>query len=212
LDINWLGHSCFRIKGKEAVLVTDPYDSNTGYPINKTKADIVTVSHSHPGHSNLDMIDGEYKTVKGPGEYEIKGVFVTGIPVYHDQSDGEERGKSNIYVIEIDGLTICHMGDIGHTLSSKIIEDIGNIGIMLLPVGGLSTVDSNIASEIVRAMSPRIVIPMHYKTPAISWPLEPVEKFLKKLGINEFVPQPKLSITRSTFTESTQVIVLNYQT
>jgi len=210
LDINWLGHSCFRIKGKETVLVTDPFDSNTGYPVNKIKSDIVTVSHDHQGHSNIGAIEGEFKVIKGPGEYEVKGVFITGIPTFHDKVDGQENGKNVIYVIEMDGITICHMGDIGHLLSSKLIEDIGNVGILLLPVGGLSTIDSSIASEMVRIMSPRIVIPMHYKTPAISWPLEPLDKFLKKLGINEAVPQQKLTINKSTFTESTQVIVLNY--
>ncbi|OGO17437.1 MAG: hypothetical protein A2Z02_05060 [Chloroflexi bacterium RBG_16_48_7] len=210
MDINWLGHSCFKIKGKEAVLVTDPCSPQTGYALGKVKADIVTVSHNHPGHSYLDGLEGEYKVIKSPGEYELKGVFVTGIATHHDKVDGQERGNNNVYVIEIDGITICHMGDIGHLLSSKIIEDIGSVGILLLPVGGLSTIDSTVAAEMVRTMSPRIVIPMHYKTAAVSRELEPVDKFLKKLGINESVSQPKLSINKSTFTESTQVIVLNY--
>jgi L-ascorbate metabolism protein UlaG (beta-lactamase superfamily) len=210
LDINWLGHSCFRIKGKEAVLITDPCSPQTGYSIGKVKADIVTVSHNHPGHSYMDGLEADYRIIKGPGEYELKGVFVTGIATYHDKSDGQERGNNNVYVIEMDGITICHMGDIGHLLSSKVIEDIGSVGILLLPVGGLSTIDSAVAAEIVRTMAPRVVIPMHFKTPVVSRDLEPVDKFLKKLGINEFVPQAKLSINRSTFTENTQVIVLSY--
>ncbi len=210
MDINWLGHSCFKIKGKEAVLVTDPCSPQTGYSMGKVKADIVTLSHNHPGHSYLDGVEGDYRIIRGPGEYELKGVFITGIATFHDKSDGEERGKNNIYMIEMDGITICHMGDVGHLLSSKVIEDLGSVGVLLLPVGGLSTIDSTVAAEIVRTMAPRIVIPMHYKTPVVSRDLELVDKFLKKLGINESIPQAKLVINKSTFTENTQVIVLTY--
>jgi L-ascorbate metabolism protein UlaG (beta-lactamase superfamily) len=210
LDINWLGHSCFRIKGKEAVLLTDPCNPQTGYSIGKAKADIVTLSHNHPGHSYLDTLEEGYKLIKSPGEYELRGVFITGIATYHDKVEGQERGNNCVYVIEMDGITICHLGDIGHLLSSKTVEDIGNVGILLMPVGGLSTIDSSVAAEMVRMISPRIVIPMHYKTAAVTRDLEPVDKFLKKLGIMESVPQPKLVINKSTFTESTQVIVLGY--
>jgi L-ascorbate metabolism protein UlaG (beta-lactamase superfamily) len=210
LDINWLGHSCFRIKGKEAVLITDPCNPQTGYSIGKVKADIVTLSHNHPGHSYLDTLEDGYKLIKSPGEYELKSVFITGIATFHDKVDGQERGNNCVYVIEMDGITICHLGDIGHLLSSKTVEDIGNVGILLMPVGGLSTIDSSVAAEMVRTISPRIVIPMHYKTAAVTRDLEPVDKFLKKLGIMESVPQPKLVINKSTFTESTQVIVLGY--
>ena len=210
LDITWLGHSCFRIKGKEAILITDPYDPQIGYTFGKQKADIVTISHQHLGHSYTQALEGDYKIIKQPGEYEVRSVFITGLPAYHDQVNGNERGKNNVFVIEMDGITLCHMGDIGHLLSSKEIEDIGSIGVLFLPVGGFSTIDSGTATDLVRLMSPRIVIPMHYKTPFLKSELEPVEKFLKKLGIKDINMQPKLSITRSTFSESTQVLLLNY--
>jgi L-ascorbate metabolism protein UlaG (beta-lactamase superfamily) len=210
LDITWLGHSCFRIKGKEATIITDPCSPETGYNPVKQKADIVTISHNHPTHSYTGMIEGEYKKLNSPGEYELKSVFITGIPTYHDKSNGTERGKNVVFVVEIDGVTICHLGDIGHTLSDSVIEGIGDIGVLFLPVGGLTTIDSTIAAEMVRSISPKIVIPMHYKTAVVSTDLEPVDRFLKKMGLKETVSQPKLSITKTTFTENTQVIVLNY--
>jgi L-ascorbate metabolism protein UlaG (beta-lactamase superfamily) len=210
LEITWLGHSSFRIKGKEAIIVTDPVGPNIGYPVGKTKTDIVTISHNHPGHSFTAAIDGEYKEIRNPGEYELKGVFITGIPTFHDKVSGAELGKNVVFVFEIDGVTICHLGDIGHPLSSSLVEDIGDTGILFLPIGGVTTIDSNIASEVVRSIAPKIVIPMHYKTPIVTKELETLDKFLKKLGIKEIASQPKLTITRTTFSETTQVVVLNY--
>jgi L-ascorbate metabolism protein UlaG (beta-lactamase superfamily) len=210
LDIFWLGHSCFRIKGKEATIVTDPYDSSIGYTSGKQAADIITVSHEHPGHSCLDNLEKGYRVINGPGEYELKGVFITGIQTYHDQSEGQERGKNTLYIFEIDGITLCHLGDLGHTLSSSIIESIGNVTILFLPVGDVSTIDSIVAAELVRAISPKIVIPMHYKTDAVTKQLDSVELFLKKMGIKDVEPQPKLSLTRSGFSDNLQVVLLNY--
>lgn len=210
MDINWLGHSCFRIKGKEAVVVTDPCHPSLGYPLGKLRADIVTVSHSHPGHSFIEAVDGEYRQIKGPGEYETKSVFVTGIATFHDKSQGSERGKNTIYLLEIDGVTLCHLGDIGHALSSGIEEELGDVGVLFLPIGGVNTIDSTVAAEIVRSLAPKIVIPMHYKTPALTKELEPLDKFLKKMGLKEIASQPKCSVNRSTLPPSTQVVILNY--
>jgi L-ascorbate metabolism protein UlaG (beta-lactamase superfamily) len=210
MEITWLGHSCFRLKGKEAVIITDPCSPETGYTLSKTKADIVTISHGHPRHSYLTPIEGAYKKINSPGEYELKGVFISGIPTYHDSVEGKELGKNLVFLMELDGVTLCHLGDLGHTLSSKEIEGLGDIGVLFLPVGGVKTIDSTIASEMVRAISPKIVIPMHYKTPVESGDFEPIDKFLKKMGLKEIVPLPKLSITRATFTENTQVMVLSY--
>ena len=210
MDITWLGHSCFRIKGKEAIVITDPCDPSLGYPLSKLRSDIVTVSHSHPGHSYVEAIEGEFKEIRGPGEYEIKGVFVTGIATYHDDSKGSERGKNTVYLIEIEGVTLCHLGDIGHALSSDMEEQIGDVGVLFLPVGEINTIDSSKAADIVKNLSPKVVIPMHYKTPASTKNLETVDKFLKKMGIKEVVPQPKLSVNRSSLPLSTQVVILNY--
>lgn len=210
MDIFWLGHSCFRIKGKEATIVTDPYDSSIGYTSGKQAADIVTISHGHPGHSYLGNLEKGYRVINGPGEYELRGVFITGVQTYHDLSEGQERGKNTLYIFEIDGITLCHLGDLGHSLSSSVIESIGNVTILFLPVGDVSTIDSIVAAELVRAISPKIVIPMHYKTDAVTKQLDSVELFLKKMGIKDVEPQPKLSLTRSVFSDNLQVILLNY--
>ncbi len=210
MDITWLGHSCFRIKGKEAIVITDPCHPSLGYPLGKLRADIVTLSHSHNGHSYVEAVEGEFREIKGPGEYELKGVFITGIATFHDSSQGSERGKNNVYLMEIDGVTLCHLGDIGHFLSSDIEGQIGDIGVLFIPVGGMTTIDGAMAGDIVRNLSPKIVIPMHYKTPVLARELEPVDKFLKKMGIKEVASQPKLSVNRSTLPLSTQVVILNY--
>jgi L-ascorbate metabolism protein UlaG (beta-lactamase superfamily) len=210
LDITWLGHSCFRIKGKEAIVVTDPCHPDTGYSLSKLRADIVTLSHSHRGHSYSEVIEGDFKVINGPGEYELKNIFITGIAAFHDTTKGTERGKNTIYIIEIEGVTLCHVGDIGHVLSSELEEELGDIGVLFLPVGGINTIDGSTAADIVRILSPKIVIPMHYKTPALSRDIETLDKFFKKMGLKEIAPQPRFSINRSTLPPTTQVVILNY--
>jgi L-ascorbate metabolism protein UlaG (beta-lactamase superfamily) len=208
LDITWLGHSCFRIKGKDAVVLTDPFEPSLGFSLAKQKADIVTVSHFHPGHSFLKAVENYSKAIKGPGEYELKGVFITGIPTFHDASNGDEKGKNTVYILEIDGITLCHLGDIGHKPSLEIEEELGEISVLFIPVGGVSTIDGSVAADIVKELSPKIVIPMHYKIPALKKELDPVDVFLKKLGSKEVISQPRLSVTRASLPAATQVIVL----
>ncbi|MFC1905372.1 MBL fold metallo-hydrolase [Chloroflexota bacterium] len=210
MDITWLGHSCFRIKGKEVVVITDPCNPSFGYKSAKLNADIVTVSHSHPGHSYIEAIENGFMEIKGPGEYELKNVFVTGISTFHDQNRGSERGKNTVYIIEIDGVTLCHLGDIGHGLSSGLKEELSDIGVLFLPVGGVSTIDGSMAGDLVRDIAPKIVIPMHYKTPALTRELDPLDVFLKKMGMKELVAQPKFSVNKSTLPPSTQIVFLNY--
>lgn len=210
MEITWLGHSCFRIKGKEAIVLTDPCGKETGYTLHKQHADIVTVSHYHAGHSNIEAIEGDFRQIKGPGEYELKNVFITGYATYHDATEGQERGKNTVYIIEIEGVTICHLGDLGHAIDSSMEEEIGDVGVLFVPVGGVSTIDSSKAAEIVRSIAPRIVIPMHYKTPATTRDLEPVENFLKKSGAKEPQPQARLNINKTNLPLNTEVIVLNY--
>jgi len=209
MDINWLGHSCFRIKGKEAVIITDPCHPDIGYDIGKIHADIVTLSHSHPGHSYTQAIEGEFHTLCRPGEFELKNVFITGAPTFHDANQGKDRGKNTAFIFEIDGLTICHLGDIGHIPSDDLKENLNEIDILLIPVGGTSTIGSATAAEIVRRFNPRIIIPMHYKTPLLKRELDTVDKFLKEVGIKDILKQPKFSVTRSGLSATTQVIVFD---
>jgi L-ascorbate metabolism protein UlaG (beta-lactamase superfamily) len=210
MEINWLGHSCFRIKGKQATVITDPYPPDLGYSLGKPTANIVTVSHQHAGHSYVQGIAGESRVVKGPGEYEINGVLITGIATFHDQEKGQKRGKNTVYLIEVDDVSLCHLGDLGHVLTAEQVEDLDNVDVLLLPVGGVSTINAPLAAEVVRQLEPKAVVPMHYKTEALSWELEPVDRFLKEIGVKQIEPQPKLSFTRSSLPISTQVFLLNY--
>jgi L-ascorbate metabolism protein UlaG (beta-lactamase superfamily) len=210
MEITWLGHSCFLIRGKEKTIITDPYHPDLGYRLGEPEADIVTLSHFHPGHNYIEGVANEPKLIKSPGEYEIGGIFITGVATFHDNRKGDLRGKNTIYIIEMDGITLCHLGDLGHPLAAYLIEEIGDIDILFLPVGEVSTMPIDTAVEIVRQLEPPIVIPMHYKTEAFTGDLSPVDKFLDKMRIRELEARPKLSITSSSLPSSTQTIVLNY--
>ena len=210
MEIIWLGHSCFKIKGSNATVITDPYSPDMGYSLGKHTAHIVTVSHQHPGHSYVQGIRGEPRLITGPGEYEVGGGLIMGIATFHDKVKGEERGKNTVYLAEVDEVSICHLGDLGHVLTAGQVEELGSVDVLLLPMGGVSTINASMAAEIVRQLEPKVVVPMHFKTPALSRELEPVDKFLKEMGAEQLSPQPKLSITRSNLPDSTQVFLLNY--
>ena len=210
MDISWLGHSCFRIKGSNAVVITDPYSADLGYTLGKPTARIVTVSHQHSGHSNVQSIDGEPRTVTRPGEYEISGVLIIGIATFHDTDRGKERGENTVYLIEVDEISVCHLGDLWHVLTAEHVEAIGQMDVLLLPVGGVSTINAPMAAVVVRQLEPKAVIPMHYKTSTLSRELEPVENFLKEMGVKEINSQPKLYLTRSSLPISTKVFLLDY--
>ena len=210
VDITWLGHSCFRIRGSQSVIITDPYPPDLGYSLGKHSARIVTVSHQHPSHSYVKGIDGEPRLVTGPGEYEISGILIIGIATFHDAKRGSERGKNTIYLMEVDGISVCHLGDLGHVLTAEQIEEIDDVDVLLLPVGGVSTIDAPMAAEVIRQLEPKAVVPMHYKTPVLNRELEPVENFLKEMGMEQINSQPKLSLTKSNLPANTQVFVLDY--
>ena len=210
MEITWLGHSCFLIRGKEKTIITDPCHPDLGYRLGEPKADIVTMSHSHPGHSYIEGVANAPRQIKIPGEYEIGGAFITGVASFHDNKKGEVRGKNTIYTIEIDDITLCHLGDLGHPLDSHLVEEIGDIGILFLPVGEISTIPIDTAMEIVRQLEPPIVIPMHYKTEVFNGNLSPVDKFLDAMRIRGLEARPKLSITSSSLPSGTQTIVLSH--
>jgi L-ascorbate metabolism protein UlaG (beta-lactamase superfamily) len=211
MEISWLGHSCFQIKGSQATVITDPYSPVLGYNLGKHSADIVTVSHQHTGHSNITAIDGTPRQVTGPGEYEIKGVLIIGMASYHDDFKGTQRGKNTIYLLGIDEISICHLGDLGHVLTAEQVEGLDEVDVLLIPVGGVSTINAVIATEVVRQITPKIVIPMHYQTPSLKRELEPVDRFLREMGVKEIGSQPKLTVTKNNLPLTTQVCLLNYQ-
>ncbi|UCG82739.1 MAG: MBL fold metallo-hydrolase [Dehalococcoidia bacterium] len=210
MEITWLGHSCFRIRGKEATIVTDPFDKTLGYPVKKPTASILTVSHQHPQHSFITGVTGNPKIVSRPGEYEIANVFINGITTFHDADRGESRGKNTVYVIQIEEVSICHLGDLGHVPTAEQIEQMSSIDVLMVPVGGGTTIGATEAVETISLLQPKIVIPMHFKTEVISMDLAPVEPFLKEMGVKEIISQPKLPVSRSSLPADTGVVVLDY--
>ena len=210
MEISWLGHSCFRIRGAQTTILTDPYSPGLGYSLGKPTARIVTVSHQHPGHSYTQGIGGEPKVVAGPGEYEVSGVLIIGMATFHDGQEGRERGKNTVYLMDVDEVSVCHLGDLGHVLNTEQVEEMENVDVLLLPVGGVSTINATMAAEVVRQLEPKVVVPMHYKTEALKRGLEPVDRFLKEMGLSEVSSQPKLSVTKTTLPITTQVFLLEY--
>ena len=208
MDLTWLGHGCFRLRGKNAVAVTDPYPPALGPRLARLEADLVTVSHPHPNHSNVQAVK-DARVIDGPGEYEVKGITVNGVPAYHDDRKGEERGRNTVFLIEVDDVRVCHLGDLGHRLDDASLEVIGSVDVLLVPVGGGNSLDASRAAEVVRQIEPRMVVPMHYAVPAVKKELDGVDRFLKEMGAPETEPIQRLSVQATTGdTETTKVVVL----
>jgi L-ascorbate metabolism protein UlaG (beta-lactamase superfamily) len=207
-EFRWLGHSCFRIKAREAVILTDPVDRITGYAMPKQTADIVTISHEHPGHVNLNGVRPEFQVVRGPGEYELHDVFITGIRTYHDAQKGALHGYNTIYLILVEGIVICHLGDLGHPLSEEQAEAISECDVLLVPAGGGNVLSPDQAADLIAQVEPKIVIPMQYATPNGDAKLGPLEPFAKRLGIEMPGPIDKLVLKHSDLPETVQLVVL----
>lgn len=208
MEIDWFGHACFRLRGREGTVITDPYGKEIGLNFARPRGDIVTISHNHPGHSFAKGVKGDPKIIDGPGEYEIKNVFVTGVPSAHDKKGGKERGANTIYVFDLDGLTVCHLGDLGHVPSQTQIEALGNVNILLVPVGGVSTISGSEAAEIVSLLEPQIVIPMHFAHSDLKFKLDTPAKFFKEMGIKAPDTVTSLKVTKDSLPNETQVVVL----
>lgn len=211
MDITWYGHSCFRLSDRGVTIVTDPPSDDLGYDRPRIRADVVTISHEHPGHNNRVGFRGGPKFFDGPGEYEVKGVFITGINTYHDGRSGSVRGRNTVFLFEFDGVTICHLGDLGHVPTQSQVEALSAVDVLLVPVGGLHTIDASKASEVISLIEPRLVIPMHYKTKVEKAKLETVTKFLKEMGLAPVPPQPELKVTKSSLPDDTQVVLLTFE-
>ncbi len=208
MEINWLGHSCFRLRSRETTVVTDPPSKEKGYGLSGLTANIVTISHQHAGHNAAASCGGDPRIIEGPGEYEVGGVLIAGVRTYHDATHGQERGRNTAFVIELEDLRICHLGDLGHIPTAEQREAMSDIHILLAPVGGHSTIDAAGAAEVVSLLEPRIVIPMHYRTDLFKGELDPVDPFLKQMGIAEATPLARLTVTPSSLPPQTQVVVL----
>lgn len=212
MDITYLGHSSFKIRSKNATIVTDPFDPKmVGLKFPKTEADIVLISHHHQDHDFVENFMDSF-IVEGPGEYEVKGVKILGISAFHDSVEGAERGKNTVYGIKSEGLSLVHVGDLGHKLSDAQCEQLGVVDVLFIPVGGFYTIDAQTAASVVAQLEPKIVIPMHYRVPGLkeelAQKLVSVEEFLKTMGKSDVQAQDKLVISKDKLPEEMQVVVL----
>lgn len=207
-EITWQGHACFRLRGKEATIVTDPFDRGLGLEVPHPRADIVSISRDVPFHNAIQVLKGEPRVLRAPGEYEVKGVFVTGVGTFADAKKGAERGKNTIFVYEVDDLIICHLGCLGHTLSAAQVEALSNVSVLLVPVGDPETLDPARAVEVIAQIEPPIVIPMMYRTGPETLPLDPIDRFAKEMGLKDWQPQERLVLKSTDLPETTQVVVL----
>jgi len=220
MEITWYGHSCFRLTERNyATVVTDPFDNKSiGYDSLKLRSDIVTVSHDAPGHNNTDAVKGSSHVIDGAGEFEIGGVFITGVQTDGNGS-GKKKGKTKeedssrntIYVFDYDGITVAHLGDLKEVPTQSEIELLGTINVALVPVGGGGGLNAAKAAEVISLIEPSLVVPMHYSTPAAKVSLDSLNKFIKEMGLSKPETQQSLKVTRSGLPNETHVVILDYQ-
>ncbi len=210
--ITWYGQSCFKIQSGDTILIIDPFDKSIGLTPPRGQADIVAITHHHYDHDNVEALAGANPfVVDGPGEYEVKGVNITGVVAFHDSKEGKERGTCAAYIIEIEGIKICHLGDLGQAkLTNEQLEIIDGVDILMIPVGGAYTINGEEAADIINQIEPKIVIPMHYKIPGLNIKLESVDEFLKEMGIPKKEAVDKFTIKKKELPleEETQVVVM----
>jgi L-ascorbate metabolism protein UlaG (beta-lactamase superfamily) len=209
MEITWFGQAAFSLKGKNATVVIDPFDPKIGLSWTKQSADILLMSHDHKDHHYAEGVSAGF-SAEGPGEYEVKDVSITGTRLYHDNQKGAERGVNTAFTLELDGVTVCHLGDVGHELSGEQAEELSNCDILMIPVGGVYTIDGQAAAKMVSQLEPRIVIPMHYQLPGLqlSNELSGVEPFMKSLGQEQWQAQPNLKVTKDSLPAEMSIVVL----
>ena len=213
MEITWYGHSCFRLTERSmATVVVDPFDHNVaGYDALKLKGDIVAISHDAPGHNFAEAVKGTSHVIDGPGEFEIGGVFITGVQTNGSERKKTEQPRNTLYVFDYDGITVAHLGDLRDVPTQAQIEALGTVNVALVPVGGGGGLTATRAAEVISLLEPNIVIPMHFSTPDTKIPLDSLNKFLKEMGLGKPETQPSLKITASGLPDETRVVVLDYQ-
>jgi L-ascorbate metabolism protein UlaG (beta-lactamase superfamily) len=208
MEITWLGHCCFRLRAKEATVVTDPCDKSTGYSLGRPTADLVTVSLDDPAHNHVAGVAGSPRVIAGPGEFEVAATSVVGISTWHD---AEKTRHNVVYVIELEDLRICHLGSMGVVPTSDQVEEIGSVDILMVPVGGGHAFDAPPAAETVSLLEPKLVIPMHFKTDVERERLDPIDRFLKEMSTKAPESHAKIAVTRSSLPDEMQMLVLDYK-
>ena len=210
MEITWLGHSCFRLRNEELAIVTDPFPDSIGLRLGEPRALAVTVSHQHANHSYWEGVAGDPMILKGPGEYELSGIYVTGMMTL--PGEGDSPGKRNTaYLIEMDNLRLCHPGDVSNALAARQVEALTPVDILFLPVGGVCTVEVSQAIEMLRSLEPRVVIPMHYGLPGLPVGLKGLDSFLREMGLQDVQPQARLNISSTSLPQELRVVILEAQ-
>jgi L-ascorbate metabolism protein UlaG (beta-lactamase superfamily) len=212
--LTWLGHACFRVRGREVTILTDPYDSTDwGYAPVATSANVVTISNDHPHHAGVSGIEGKPRVLRGPGEYEIGGALIWGVRTVqrHNDGNGQRSPKNTAFVIQLEELTVCHLGDLSDApLSTEELSRIKDADVLLVPVGGNCTINATQAAAVVAQVEPKLIVPMHYATEETRGfvPLDEIEKFCKELGATEAAPRQRLSVTPSSLPSEPTVVLL----
>lgn len=211
MKIKWLGHSCFLITNQRGInILTDPFDGTLGYQMTKEKINIITISHEHYDHNNTMGIKGKPVVLKGAVNRDTHKIIFKGIPSYHDSAFGKYRGNNTIFVIRTDEMALCHLGDLGHLLEDTQLTELGKIDILFIPIGGYYTLNHIQANQVIEQVKPRIVLPMHYKTDAIKWSLDPLAVFLDKKQNIKIIGSNTLEVGNQSLPEKTAIYVLNY--
>ena len=209
MEITWLGHSCFRLRGRNVALLTDPFAASSGYTLGKVSAEVVTVSNDHPHHSAIGDIGGAPVVLDGPGEYEVHSIVISGFRT-DSRKKNPDALRNTAFIYEIDDVTICHLGDIANVLNAEQIEMCKEANVLLVPVGGHCTIGAAQAAEVIAQIEPKIIIPMHYATDTSTVDLEAVDHFLKEMGLAASEPQAKLVVTPSSLPLEPTVTVMQY--
>lgn len=211
MKVKWLGHSCFLLTSEQGVrVVLDPFDHSVGYELPAVEADIVTTSHNHYDHNYIQAVQGKFIHINKSGQFSHKGIEILGVATFHDEANGTKRGTNIIYKFNIDGVRVCHCGDLGHVLTDSQIQELGPVDILLVPVGGFYTINAQEAVQVSQMLSPKIIIPMHFKTPVIEYPIDGVEVFLQQAGNGRRLGRQEIEVTTDTLATLAGVIVLEY--
>ena len=210
MDITWLGHSCFRLHDADMVVVTDPYPTSVGLRIDNRPASVVTVSNSHPNHNHAESIEGDPKVFSNPGEYEYNGVTARGVMT--PLADGQPQEERNVaFSIEIGAINICHLGDISMPMTTRMIDELKPIDVVLVPTGGHCTLDMDQIYQTLQDLDAKIVIPMHYKTEGINVDVDPIDNFVRRMGLDEIQAQPRLVVTSANLGTDMRVVLMTSQ-
>ena len=209
MEITWLAHSCFRLRGAAVSILTDPFPASLGGTVAGVEPDIVTVSSIHPNHSAVASVDGDFRLLEGPGEYGVAGVYVNGVMTPPPTNpDTPPPPRNTAYLFEMEGLRLCHLGDLAHPLSNKLVEDLTPLDVLFVPVGGRCTLPPDRLSALIHGIEPRIVIPMHYRVPGAAVELDTIDAFLREMSVRDAEERPRLSVTTTTLPANTTVTLL----